>query len=418
MDYFFATTYAQETSFHDPTQFRLTPHERSGNMLVLAARSEEQRHVMALQIAQDIKNGAGLAIIDTTGHFAHQALDLIPPHRAHKTLYFKPENKGRVVGFNPFRAVSDDDKALVANRVVEAFVDIWGLDFDRTPLLIDTLRNTTRLVLDADRPSFLSMYGVLTNEIYRKAMVEQCSDAMIKRIWEDFERMPKRDRQGETKSTLTRIRAFLADPLTKNVLCQPDAPLDLDRVVNSNQIFIANLNRRAVGAENARLLGSLLLTRLQTALANKWSGWPFYVYVPAAQEIHVGIVGRMLSERFHHGGVIAGLDQIADLDPKLRTNMLAAERILSFRCPLKDVEHFVGRLRVPRAEDNVPALAPDKFVMTEMPVALTAPDLGPLETFKQAKQIQKRSSKALGERKRVVENKANSFIEALKVPGS
>lgn len=411
MDYHFATTYAQETSFHDPMRFRLTPHERGGNLLILAARSDEQRQVMALQIAQDIANGAGFAIVDTTGHYARQALDLIPPHRAHDTLYFKPENKGRVVGFNPFRAVSEDDKALVANRVVEAFVDIWGLDFERTPLLIDTVRNATRLVLDADKPSFLSMYAVLTNDEYRAGLVERCSDPMTKRIWQDFADLPRRDRAGMMQSTMTRLRTFLSDPLLQNVLSQHDAPLELDRVVNKRQILVADLNRRQIGSENARLLGSLLLTRLQTALANKWSGWPFYVYVPAAEQIHVGIVGRMLAERFHHAGIIAGVDQIGDLDPQLRTNLLAADRVLTFRCNAKDVEHFVGRLRIPRAEDNVPALQPDKFVMTENPCALTFANVKPAETFNQAGKIQRRSRRMLGERKRVIEKVNKRFIE-------
>ena len=44
-------------------------------------------------IAQDIKNGEGIGIIDPHGEFAEYALGCVPKERAEDVIYFSPADK-------------------------------------------------------------------------------------------------------------------------------------------------------------------------------------------------------------------------------------------------------------------------------------------------------------------------------------
>ncbi len=361
-------------------------------------------------MVQDVAAGAGLAIIDTTGKFAEPLLDAIPNHRAHQTFYMQPANPSRVVGFNPFRGIPEADRSRVSQDIMELFKAIWDLDYDRTPLLLDLLRSSSRLLLDSPDGTLLGMYALLTNDDYRGRLLLQCSDPLTRRFWTEFSGWSKSDRRDKPQPVLTRLRAFLSDPVLRNVLGQVKGALDIERVVGKGQILIADLDHTKLGRETARLFACLLTTRFQSVLDKRSSGWPFYVYIPAADQVHVAITGCMLQGRYGAAGIVASVNQIGGLSMEQRSDLLSAETIISFRVAGDDVSHLIPRYRLPGTENALLTLGEDQLAVSNYrhPLKLTKPLPAP---FGQRQAIMKRSDRALGVPRQKIEKKITSFLE-------
>ncbi len=401
---------AKETSVYDPRPYFLSAAERLNHVLIVGMRTPVQQNLLWNMMVQDVAAGAGMAIIDTTGNFARPLLDAIPAFRGHHTHYMRPADPVRVVGFNPFRGVAEPDRARVSQDIMELFRAIWNLDYDRTPLLLDLLRSSARLLLDSPDGTLLGMYALLTSDDYRRRLVLQCTDPLTRRFWSEFDTWSKSDRRDKPQPVLTRLRAFLSDPVLRNVLGQVRGALDIERVIDKRQILLADLDRRELGPETARLFACLLTTRLQSALSRRDSGWPFYLYLPAAEQVHTAIAGRLLEGRYGASGVVAAVNQIGSLPPDERGNLLAAETLILFRVATDDVKHLAPRFLIPRPEDNLLTLSENRLAISDYKLQLTLTP--PLDASHQQREaIIKRSGRALGVRRQRIEQKIERFLE-------
>ena len=255
------------------------------------------------------------------------------------------------------------------------------------------------------------MYPLLTNARFRNGLISQCTDSLTRSFWEnDFGTWPQRDQRDKPQPVLTRLRAFLSDPLLRNVLGQVNGALDLERIVQNRQIFIADLDRVAIGQESSRLLACLLVSRLQSALESRGSGWPFYIYLPALEQVHVGIGGRVLAGRYAAAGVVAGVNALDGLTAENRGDLLSAETLVSFRLPPDDVRHVAPRFRIPKPDENLTTLTADRLAVSGYLHELKVAD-SEAKTWNQAASIERRSRNVLAVRRRLVEKKIDRFID-------
>src|SRR5437667_9225822 len=76
-------------------------------------------------------------------------------------------------------------------------------------------------------------------------------------------------RRGSAPSRLprskTKVGAFLANPILRNILTQPKSAFDLRRVMDEGRILLVNLAKGRLGEDTAALLGALLVARLGLA---------------------------------------------------------------------------------------------------------------------------------------------------------
>lgn len=400
-----------ETSVHNPQPYRLQPHVRVGHVLVLGAPTPAKDALLWNMMVQDIEAGAGLAVIDTTGRFADPLLDAIPAFRAHHTYSFRPFDPIRVPGFNPFQGIEPPARPRAAQDIMELFKAIWDLDYDRTPLLLDLLRSSARVLFDVPDATLLSLYALLTNAQYRQRMVQQCEDPLTRRFWSEFEAWPLRDQRDKPQPVLTRLRAFLSDPQLRNVLGQVNGSLSLERIVAKRQILLADVSRIELGSETSRLFACLLVTRLKAVLEARRSGWPFYIYLPEADQVHVAIAGALLSGRYAAAGVVASAQGIAGYRPGERTALLTPETLIAFRLGLDDARLVHSRFPIARSETSLPILEGNRLAVSDWRYELKAVARENTRHRRQRAAIQCRSRRVLGVSRQTIEGKIRRFLE-------
>lgn len=216
---------------------------------------------------QDIHRGRGLALLDPDGAVAEDVLNHIPTQRTNDVVYFNPADAARPIGINLVDTVPPDARPAVAEHTLSAiksiYKDTWGIQLERI------LRNALRVQLDNAEGTILGIQKMLTHRRYRQSVTKHATDPVVHSFWNDFERWDKGDQQQAVRSVLNRLEQFLENPLLRNILAQVHSSIDFESLVATNKIFIANLSTRHLGDEPSHLLGSLLITKFKTAVAQK-----------------------------------------------------------------------------------------------------------------------------------------------------
>ena len=128
----------------------------------------------------------------------------------------------------------------------------------------------------------------------------------------EFDSLDDETRLQYTYPILNKVGQFVNSPLIQNIISSPHSTINLTQVMNSGQIFLANLSQGKLGEDNATLLGAMLITKFELAALNRIdtpaaSRSDFFLYVDEFQNFATESFIKILSEarKFHLGLVLA-----------------------------------------------------------------------------------------------------------------
>ncbi len=406
----FDAIFADSTSRHATEPQVLRGYLRPGHVLLMGADSPYKQALHWNLIVQDIEAGAGVAVIDTTGSFGPELLNQVPAHRLQETWWFAPANSYRSFGLNPLAGVAPDARSRAAQELVELFSAIWDLSHERTPLLIDLMRFTVRVLLDRKHVSMLAMYRFLTDTEFRRRSVSRCQDPLTRMFWRNFDQLSKRDQRDKVQSVLTRLHAFLGDPILRHSLAQPNARFDIPRLVRDGQVLVADVSRRTLGHETAVLFSCLLIFRLQLAMQSARAKVPFFFHLIGSAHLPQRIVARLLSSAYGQHGVVVECDQIGGEPASVRSGLLHAGVIICSRVGADDVRYLAPRFTVANIETELQATEPDQFLTTlsSYPLKGLAPHNAGVD---RGQEIVVRSERMLSVSQQEISQKVRRFFE-------
>lgn len=225
----------------------------------------------------DIHAGRGVLLIDPKTDLAADILARIPEQRRDDVVVIDPTSS-RPVGINPLARAQTTRGAsssvgggvlgggaspeLVADTVLATlkgvFAESWGVRVEQVlSAALVTLARTPGATL-VDLPL------LLTNPAYRqRLMAASGADPLgTGQFWAAYEALSEAQRQQWVGPVLTRLQPFLIRPHLRATLGQAAPSFDLGEVFTRRRIVLVSLNKGVLGAESARLLGSLLVGQL------------------------------------------------------------------------------------------------------------------------------------------------------------
>jgi hypothetical protein len=215
-------------------------------------------------IIQDIEAGEGTGLIDPHGDLSLELLDLIPPERVRDVVYFNPADREFPIGFNLLRAVPEDRRHLLASGIVTAFKNVWKDSWG--PRLEYILFGCISALASVENGTLLGAQRMLVDEHYRRWIIKQVDDPMVRSFWEDeFASYDKRLLSEAVAPLQNKIGQLVMSPLIRNIVGQVRSRIDLRHLMDNRKIFIANLSKGQLGEDKSNLLGSLLVTAFQLA---------------------------------------------------------------------------------------------------------------------------------------------------------
>ena len=224
----------------------------------------------------DIHAGRGVLLIDPKTDLVADILARIPEQRRDDVVVIDPTSS-RPVGINPLARAQTTRGALssgggvpgggaspelVADTVLATlkgvFAESWGVRVEQVlSAALVTLARTPGATL-VDLPL------LLTNAAYRqRLMAASGADPLgTGQFWAAYEALSEAQRQQWVGPVLTRLQPFLIRPHLRATLGQAAPSFDLGEVFTRRRIVLVSLNKGVLGAESARLLGSLLVGQL------------------------------------------------------------------------------------------------------------------------------------------------------------
>jgi hypothetical protein len=261
---------ASEHPYHEGTPVRIVPDARRRHLAVFGGSGSGKSTLFGNMIAEDIAAGHGVTVVDPHGQLVDEILENhIPRHRTNDVIYFNPKDHTRALALNMLECRRRQQRGLVVSNVISIFKKLWFESWG--PRMEDILRNSLHVLIEQRRPvSILALTKLLTDSTYRvSALSDIHNPAVLDFFHNTYERWDNRFREESISPVLNKCRAFATDPLLRAVIGQPRSSFDFRSAMDDRKIMLCDLSKGAIGADNAMLLGSLIVMQEKLAALSR-----------------------------------------------------------------------------------------------------------------------------------------------------
>jgi CxxC-x17-CxxC domain-containing protein len=343
-----------ETNFrNERKRFGIKRDDRRRHMYIIGKTGVGKTVLMENMIISDIVNGNGVGVMDPHGELAEKILSFVPKERLKDVIYFNPADINNPIAFNPIEKVADDKRHLVASGLMGVFKRVWPDVWSGRMEYV--LNNTIMALLEFPGSTFLGVLSMWSNKNYRKKIVEQIKDPIVKSFWKDeFASWEQRYATEATAAIQNKIGQFVAASIIRNIVGQKESAFDIRQAMDEGKILIMNLSKGRIGEDNSRLLGGLLMAKLQVAamsrveIENEDDRKDFFMYVDEFQNFATDSFASILSEaRKYHLNLTIANQYIAQLTESVTGGKRTTVRdavfgnvgtIVTFRVGAEDAE--------------------------------------------------------------------------------
>ncbi len=282
--------------------YGLKSADRRRHMYVLGKTGTGKSTLLKNMIMGDIYANKGVGVVDPHGDLIDDILKLIPKNRIKDVVLLDPSDVEFPIGLNVVKLKEGEEKDIVADGIVEIFHKFFGHSWG--PRLQYILTNTILTLLQVQNVSLLAVTRILQDKNYRKFILKQVDDQILKKFWKDeFYQMEKnRNLISEALSPIqNKVGRFVSASIVRNIVGQVKSTIDLQEVMDEGKIFLVNLSQGKIGEENSALLGGMLITRLYTNAMQRVKlpenqRKDFYLYVDEFQNFATTTFVKILSE--------------------------------------------------------------------------------------------------------------------------
>lgn len=295
------------TNFRGITQqFGMLRSDRGRHVYIIGQTGTGKSGLLELFALSDIFHNQGYAIIDPHGDFAINNLRFVPPSRVKDVVYFNPADTLFPVGFNPMEVINPNMKNNISSEVIgvlkRMFGESWG------PRLEYILRYTILALLDYPDSTLLNIAPMLTDKKFRKKVIDVCQDSVVKQFWNvEFASWTEKFASEAIAPVLNKVGAFTANPIIRNIVGQPKSTFNIRQIMDEGKILVVNLSKGLIGEDNAAIMGSFIVTKVQLAAMSRSDiphiedRRPFYLYVDEFQNFATDSFATILSEARKYG---------------------------------------------------------------------------------------------------------------------
>ena len=297
--------FAKTVFRNQETIFGLKLTDRLRHVYILGKSGTGKSTLLENMAVDDFKKGRGVAFIDPHGDACDNLLDYIPSSRINDVIFFNPSDREHPIHLNILESSSPENAELVASGIVSIFHKLYGHSWG--PRLEYILRNTLLTLTAISGSTLPDVVRMLTDTAFRKKIYPQLTNLQLLDFWKnEFDRLEEKTRTEQISSILNKVGQFVSSPLIQNVISHPRSTLNLEDVLNSGKILIANLSQGKLGEDNSALLGAMLITKLQLAAMSRVDTpiekrSPFFLYVDEFQNFATESFIKILSESRKYG---------------------------------------------------------------------------------------------------------------------
>jgi CxxC-x17-CxxC domain-containing protein len=341
VNFFAITTFRNEKK-----KFGIKLDDRRRHFYIVGKTGMGKSALLRNMAVQDIQEGHGICFVDPHGEIAEELLDFIPENRVKDVIYFNPADIDHPVAFNVMESVDVECRHLVASGLMGVFKKIWPDVWSARMEYI--LNNSILALLEYPDSTLLGINRLLADSDYRQKVIERLTDPVIKAFWvQEFGRYTQRYEVEAAAAIQNKIGQFISAPLIRNIVGQIKTSFNIREVMDNEKILILNLSKGKIGEDASRLLGGLLITKLQLAAMSRVDipeekRKDFFLYVDEFQNFATESFVNVLSEaRKYRLSLTLAHQYITQMEEEVRDAVFGnVGTIISFRVGAEDAEYL------------------------------------------------------------------------------
>ena len=116
-----------ETNYRNAKKrFGIRRKDRRSHMYIIGKTGVGKSTLIKNLVIQDLRKGSGLALLDPHGDLVEEILDFIPQERQEDVIYFNPDDRDNLIGFNVFEGINTEGRHMIASGLIGVFKKLWS----------------------------------------------------------------------------------------------------------------------------------------------------------------------------------------------------------------------------------------------------------------------------------------------------
>ncbi len=283
-------------------EIRMKREDRFRHFYVIGQTGTGKSSVLQVMIRQDLRNGDGLCVIDPHGSLIEDVLPFIPRHRADDVIYFNPSDMERPLGINLLEGDTWEAKELVALDAMNIMIKLFDEE-TFGPRIQDYFRNgCLTLMSDPAGGALTDIVRLFTDDDFAKVKRQHVTNPVVASFWDhQMAKTGAREKQEMIPYFAAKFGQFVTNTMMRNIIGQTRSAFDFSKVMQEGKILLMNLSKGSVGEINSKLLGLIIVQKIQMAALSrekiaKKDRRDFFLYIDEFQNYVTESIESILSE--------------------------------------------------------------------------------------------------------------------------
>ncbi len=278
--------------------------DRRRHTYILGRTGSGKSVLLSNMAIQDIKNGEGLCVIDPHGDLIQDILVNVPKERAEDVILFEPFDMERPLGLNMLEVDSEEQKDFAVQEMISIFYKLVTDPAMLGPMFEHNMRNAMlTLMADEEHPGTIAdIPRIFTDNEFQRYKLSKVKDPVVRLFWEKEMAKTSDFHKSEMLGYLiSKVGRFVENTMMRNIVGQSKSGFSFRKVMDEGKVLLVNLSKGRTGEINAKLLGLILVSKLQIAALSR-ADIPedqrrdFYLYVDEFQNFITDAFSSILSE--------------------------------------------------------------------------------------------------------------------------
>ena len=268
--------------------------------LYVIGQSGTGKSTLLLNMArQDAAADQGFCLIDPHGDLA----GAVAAAMTSEAIVWNVADPASPYGYNPLTRTGPELRPLVASGLIETlkkqWAEAWGVRMEHL------LRFAVLALLEQPRTDLREIMRLFLDREFRKAVTAGLTDPQLRQFWqEEFPALNYKTALDGVAPIANKLGAFLAHPVVRRAVCEPEEPLRLRRIMDEGRPLVVNLAKGRLGADVANVLGGLIVSSLTHAAFSRQDSnvrRPYFCFVDEFHNFTTAQLADTLSEVRKYG---------------------------------------------------------------------------------------------------------------------
>jgi len=277
--------------------------DRRRHMYIIGKSGVGKSVFLANLAIQDIQAGKGVCVVDPHGDLIEDILGHIPKERVDDVVIFNPSDTERPIGLNMLEARGEDQKDFAVQEMISIFYKLFPPEMIG-PMFEHNMRNVMlTLMADLENPgTIIDIPRMFTDDEYVKKYLVKLKDPVVRSFWEKEMAKTSDFHKSEMLGYLiSKVGRFVENEMMRNIMGQQKSGFNFRDIMDNQKILLVNLAKGTTGEVNAKLLGLIIVAKLQMAAMTR-AELPeserkdFYLYIDEFQNFVTDSISTILSE--------------------------------------------------------------------------------------------------------------------------